>query len=68
MLHYERVQTALDQAERALQTASRSEIDSEAEKAALKEALEMVRQANEKCRTAQMNSVKEMISSCMKMQ
>ena len=42
MLHYERVETDLSQAEKTIRSALRSECDTEAEKEALQEALELV--------------------------
>lgn len=53
MLHYERVRDDLTQAEKTLKIALKSTIDSEAEKTALQESLELIHQAKEKCRLAQ---------------
>ena len=41
MLHYERVETDLSQAEKTIRSALRSECDTEAEREALQEALEL---------------------------
>ena len=47
-MHYERVRSDLQQAERTISMALRSNIDSETEKRALEEALKLVQQATER--------------------
>ena len=68
MMHYERVRTDLSQAEKTIKTALRSTVDSETEKAALEEALELVQQAKEKCRMVQEESMQALFTRGMKMQ
>ena len=67
MMHYERVRTDLSQAEKTIKTALRSTVDSETEKAALEEALELVQQAKEKCRMVQEESMQALFTRGMKM-
>lgn len=67
MMHYERVRVDLAQAERTIKTALKSTIDSEAEKAALKEAVDLVQQAEKKCQMAQQESMQKPFSPVMKM-
>ena len=55
-MHYERVRSYLQQAERTISMALRSNIDSETEKRALEEALDLVQEAAEKCSLAQAGS------------
>mgnify|MGYP000317303750 CR=1 FL=1 len=49
-MHYERVSSDLQQAERTISMALRSTIDSETERRALEESLNLVQRAAEKCR------------------
>lgn len=56
-MHYERVRSDLQQAERTISMALRSNIDSETEKKALEESLALIQRATEKCRLAQAESV-----------
>lgn len=67
MMHYERVRTDLVQAERTIKTALQSEMDSEAEKTALEEALELVQQAKKKCQVAQQESMQKLFSPVIEM-
>lgn len=64
-MHYERVRSDLQQAERTISMALRSNIDSETEKRALAEALNLVQEAAEKCRLAQAESVRKTFSQGM---
>lgn len=57
MLHYERVNSDLAQAEKTIKLALKSASDSEMERTALEESLKLVRQAKEKCRFAQKESI-----------
>lgn len=57
-MHYERVRSDLQQAERTISMALRSNIDSETEKRALEEALNLVQQATERCLLAQAESIR----------
>ena len=57
MLHYERVNADLAQAEKTIQLALKSDVDSETERTALEESLELIRQAKETCRQAQKESM-----------
>ena len=66
-MHYERVRADLAQANRTIKTALESKLDSDAEKAALEEALELVQEAEEKCRMVQKESVQKLFSPVMKM-
>lgn len=68
MMHYRYVADALDQAEETIKTALRSEMDTETDKKALGEALELVRQAGEKCRSAQNEFLQETVFSGIRMQ
>ena len=58
-MHYERVRSDLQRAERTIIMALRSNIDSEIEKRALEESLNLVQEAAEKCRLAQAESVQK---------
>ena len=62
MMHYGRVRSDLQQAERTISMALRSNIVSETEKRALEEALNLVQEAAEKCRLAQAESVRKIFS------
>lgn len=68
MRHYGRVRSDLQQAERTISMALRSNIDSETEKRALEEALNLVQQATERCRLAQAESIRETFSQGMNME
>ena len=67
-MHYERVRSDLQQTERTISMALRSNIDSETEKRALEEALNLVQQATERCRLAQAESIRETFSQGMNME
>lgn len=67
-MHYERVRSDLKQTERTISMALRSNIDSETEKKALEEALNLVQEAAEKCRLAQAESVRKTFSQGMSME
>ena len=67
-MYYERVRSDLQQAERTIIIALRSNIDSETEKKALEEALNLVQEAAEKCRLAQAESVRKTFSQGMSME
>ena len=67
-MHYERVRIDLQQTERTIRMALRSNIDSETEKKALEEALNLVQEAAEKCRLAQAESVRKTFSQGMSME
>ena len=67
-MYYERVRSDLQQAERTISMALRSNIDSETEKRALEEALNLVQQATERCRLAQAESIRETFSQGMNME
>lgn len=67
-MHYERVRSDLQQAERTISMALRSNIDSEIEKRALEESLNLLQQAAEKCRLAQAESVRETFLKGMSME
>ncbi len=67
-MHYERVRRDLQQAERTISMALRSNIDSETEKRALEEALNLVQEAAEKCRLAQAESVRKTFLQGMSME
>ena len=68
MMHYGRVRSDLQQAERTISKALRSNIVSETEKRALEESLNLVQQATERCRLAQAESVRETFSQGMNME
>ena len=68
MMHYGRVRSDLQQAERTISMALRSNIVSETEKRALEEALNLVHQATERCRLAQAESIRETFSQGMNME
>ena len=57
MMHYNRVEWALTEASKAIQSAMNSIIDTEQEKAALEKSLSLVRQAKEECRAAQAETI-----------
>ena len=67
-MHYERVRSDLQQAERTIIMALRSNIDSEIEKRALEESLNLVQEAAEKCRLVQAESVQKKFSLGMSME
>ena len=67
-MYYERVRSDLQQAERTISMALRSNIVSETEKRALEEALNLVQQATERCRLAQAESIRETFSQGMNME
>ena len=67
-MHYERVRSDLQQAERTIIIALRSNIDLETEKRALEESLNLVQQAAEKCRLAQAESIQKTFSQGMSME
>lgn len=67
-MHYERVRSDLQQAERTINMALRSSIDSETEKKALEESLALIQQATEKCRLAQAEAVRETFLKGMSME
>lgn len=67
-MHYERVRSDLQQAERTINMALRANIDSETEKKALEESLALIQRATEKCRLAQAESVLETFSQGMSME
>ena len=67
-MHYERVRSDLQRAERTIIMALRSNIDSEIEKRALEEALNLVQQATERCLLAQAESIRETFSQGMNME
>ena len=67
-MHYERVRSDLQRAERTIIMALRSNIDSEIEKRALEESLNLVQEAAEKCRLVQAESVQKTFSQGMSME
>lgn len=67
-MHYERVRSDLQQTERTINMALRSSIESETEKKALEESLNLVQRATEKCRLAQAESVRETFSQGISME
>lgn len=67
-MHYERIRSDLQQAERTINMALRSSIDSETEKKALEESLNQVQEAAEKCHLAQAESVRETFLKGMSME
>ena len=68
MMHYGRVRSDLQRAERTIIMALRSNIDSEIEKRALEESLNLVQEAAEKCRLAQAESVQKTFSQGISME
>ena len=68
MMHYGRVRSDLQQAERTIIIALRSNIDLETEKRALEESLNLVQEAAEKCRLAQAESIRKTFSQGMSME
>ena len=64
-MHYERVSSDLQQAERTISMALRSTIDSET---ALEESLALIQRATEKCRLAQAESIQKTFSQGMSME
>ena len=68
MMYYERVRSDLQQAERTIIIALRSNIDLETEKRALEESLNLVQEAAEKCRLAQAESIRKTFSQGMSME
>ena len=67
-MHYERIRSDLQQAERTINMALRSSIDSETEKKTLEESLKLVQEAAEKCRLAQAESVQKTFSQGISME
>ena len=67
-MYYERVRSDLQQAERTIIIALRSNIDLETEKRALEESLYLVQEAAEKCRLAQAESIRKTFSQGMSME
>lgn len=67
-MHYERVRSDLQRAERTIIMALRSNIDSEIEKRALEESLNLVQEAAEKCCLAQAESVQKTFSQGISME
>lgn len=67
-MHYERVRSDLQRAERTIIMALRSNIDSEIEKRALEESLNLVQEVAEKCRLVQAESVQKTFSQGMSME
>ena len=67
-MYYERVSSDLQQAERTISMALRSTIDSETEKRALEESLNLVQEVAEKCRLVQAESVQKTFSQGMSME
>ena len=65
MLQYERVDADLFQAEKTIRSALRSECDTDDEKEALREALELVERARETCRLAQKEMLEKIITQSM---
>ena len=68
MMHYGRVRSDLQQAERTIIIALRSNIELETEKRALEESLNLVQEAAEKCRLAQAESIRKTFSQGMSME
>lgn len=68
MMHYKEVEEDLQRAEETIKTALRSKMDTETDKKALREALELVQQAGEKCRLAQNEFLQENVFGGMRMQ
>lgn len=68
MMHYKDVEEDLQRAEETIKTALRSKMDTETDKKALREALELVQQAGEKCRLAQNEFLQENVFGGMRMQ
>ena len=67
-MYYERVRSDLQQAERTIIIALRSNIDLETEKRALEESLNLVQEAAEKCRLAHAESIRKTFSQGMSME
>ena len=67
-MYYERVRSDLQQAERTIIIALRSNIDLETEKRALEESLNLVQEAAEKCRLAQAEPIRKTFSQGMSME
>ena len=67
-MYYERVRSDLQQAERTIIIALRSNIDLETEKRALEESLNLVQEVAEKCRLVQAESVQKTFSKGMSME
>ena len=67
-MYYERVRSDLQQAERTIIIALRSNIDLETEKRALEESLNLVQEVAEKCRLVQAESVQMTFSQGMSME
>ncbi|RHB66146.1 hypothetical protein [Hungatella hathewayi] len=67
-MYYERVRSDLQQAERTIIIALRSNIDLETEKRALEESLNLVQEVAEKCRLVQAESVQKTFLQGMSME
>lgn len=67
-MHYERVASDLWQAEKTIKMALKAADDSETEKAALKESLELIQQASKKCQLAQKDSIQKIFTQGMNLQ
>ena len=67
-MYYERVRSDLQQAERTIIIALRSNIDLETEKRALEESLNLVQEVAEKCRLVQAEPVQKTFSQGMSME
>ena len=67
-MHYERIRSDLQQAERTINMALRSSRDSETEKKTLEESLKLVQEAAEKRRLAQAEAVRETFLKGMSME
>ena len=67
-MYYERVRSDLQQAERTIIIALRSNIDLETEKRALEESLNLVQEVAENCRLVQAESVQKTFSQGMSME
>jgi hypothetical protein len=67
-MYYERVRSDLQQAERTIIIALRSNIDLETEKRALEESLNLVQEVAEKYRLVQAESVQKTFSQGMSME
>ena len=67
-MYYERVRSDLQQAERTIIIALRSNIDLETEKRALEESLNLVQEVAEKSRLVQAESVQKTFSQGMSME
>lgn len=68
MMHYERVASDLQQAEKTIKMALKATCDSEIEKAALKDSLELIKQARKKCQSAQSETMQTNFTQGMNLQ